>query len=129
VYKKGNPCYRELYMIRLTSYFFHTNNDTFLSCQSLLLKIAKYDAIYKCHFLQTEPAMSYISQVGNKLLICISNQAFLVCFKYINAYKCHIINFLLTLKYQTSVFLHKPDLWAYKKDFGPIFLFTDLVFG
>jgi hypothetical protein len=45
------------------------------------------------------------------LLICISNHAFLVCFKY----KCHIINFLLTSlasvcteKYRTSVFLYKP---------------------
>jgi hypothetical protein len=31
-------------------------------------------------------------QICTTLLICISNHAFLVCFKY----KCHIINFLLT---------------------------------
>ena len=34
----------------------------------------------------------FFDQMCTTLLICISNHAFLVCFKY----KCHVINFLLT---------------------------------
>ena len=46
--------------------------------------------------------------VYHTILICISNHAFLICFKY----KCHIINILAcsvcTEKYRTSVFFYKP---------------------
>ena len=53
----------------------------------------------------------FVDQMCTTLLICISNHAFLVCFKYINAYECYIINILLTVcteKYRTSIFLFKP---------------------
>ena len=38
----------------------------------------------------------FFDQMCTTLLICISNHAFLVCFKYKCLYNCHIINFLLT---------------------------------
>jgi hypothetical protein len=63
-----------------------------------------------------------------------SNHAFLVCFKY----RCHIINFLLTLlawyvqrnigprSFCINLALRARSV---QKDLGPIFLCTDLAFG
>ena len=58
----------------------------------------------------------FFDQMCTTLLICISNHAFLVCFKY----KCHIINFLLT---SLAQYVHRnigprsffTNLWCTKK--------------
>jgi hypothetical protein len=79
----------------------------------------------------------FFDRMCTTLLICISNHVLFV--SSINAYKCHIINFLLTslagymcrersdfdLFVQTSPY----GLGLYKKDLGPIFFCTDLMFG
>ena len=80
----------------------------------------------------------FFYQMCTTLLICISNHAFLVCFKYKCLYKCYIINFLLTSlaryvqrnigprSFCTNLALRARSV---QKDLGPIFLCTDLAFG